>query len=127
MTSPIVGYVIIIACHVGVSNFLKRHGAPSHSITKGANDEVKRALIALLAATATIVGSEWLQIQIGLRLSGFLSLGMTLLAFTNPLMTMIFVAPYRAAVLNLFGIRKIRITARGPTTFAATDTDAVLG
>ncbi|KAH7713815.1 hypothetical protein AAVH_18846 [Aphelenchoides avenae] len=66
MSSPIVGYVIIISCHVAVARFIRRHGAPSHKLTVRANKEVNRALIALaltpivsLTSTATIIGSEW--------------------------------------------------------------------
>ncbi|KAH7668131.1 hypothetical protein AAVH_43032, partial [Aphelenchoides avenae] len=47
MASPIVGYIIIISCHVAVARFIRRHGAPFHKITVRANKEVNRALIAL--------------------------------------------------------------------------------
>ncbi|KAH7717739.1 hypothetical protein AAVH_14813 [Aphelenchoides avenae] len=113
MSSPIVGYVIIIACHIAVARFIRRHGAPSHKITARANKEVNRALIALaltpivsLTSTATIIGSEWLEIPVGLHLSGFLSLAMTLLAFTNPLVTILCVYSYRKGFMSLVSWRK---------------------
>lgn len=68
-----------------------------------------------LVTTATMIGSEWLEIPIGLHLSAFLSLGMTLLTFTNPLVAMIFVGPYRQGLLKLLGIR-----SKAPVTPEAT-------
>lgn len=60
-----------------------------------------------------MIGSEWLEIPIGLHVSAFLSLGMTLLTLTNPLVAMIFVRPYRLGLLKLLGIRSKIVSPEG--------------
>ncbi|KAH7702343.1 7TM GPCR protein [Aphelenchoides avenae] len=109
LSSSILGYMIIVYCQYGVVKFLRQLGMPSHHRTHRANNEIKRALVALaltplcsLIPTAVMIGSNALQIPLGHTISAYLSLGMTIITLANPIVTMYFVRPYREALLNMF-------------------------
>ncbi|KAH7721033.1 hypothetical protein AAVH_11500 [Aphelenchoides avenae] len=113
LSSSVLGYAIIVACQYGVVRFLRQLGMPSHHRTHRANNEVKRALVALaltplcsIIPTAIMIGSNAMQIPLGHTVSAYLSLGMTVITLANPLVTMYFVPPYREVLLCMLRLRK---------------------